>query len=127
MSVDSYELEKYRAYPELVTDLSLDMRSMFCGYKVFQDTFDGETRAFFESWNPEEWPDSPEDILWEIESGYETRPDMISYRFYNTTHFWWLICFVNNLNDPAYGFEPGQVIRIPPFNTITSYIYGRIK
>ncbi len=48
-----------------------------------------------------------------VPTGYEHRPDRISEVFYGTPGYWWLLCWVNNINDPFEGFRAGQRILIP--------------
>ena len=41
------------------------------------------------------------------------RPDLISYKAYNTVKYWWLICFVNKVQDPFSDLTVGKLMTIP--------------
>lgn len=41
------------------------------------------------------------------------RLDIISYIHYETPEFWWLIAVYNQVRDTIFGFNPGDMIRIP--------------
>lgn len=41
------------------------------------------------------------------------RPDLISYKAYNSVKFWWIICFVNHINDPLSDIAVGTLIKLP--------------
>lgn len=56
--------------------------------------------------------------IYDFDIGYVTpevanRPDLISYLFYNTPGYWWLLMLVNNVSDPFEGFSVGDRILIP--------------
>lgn len=48
-----------------------------------------------------------------IPPGYESRPDLISYIFYGTSDYWWLLMEVNNVTNIFEGFNIGDSIIIP--------------
>jgi hypothetical protein len=37
---------------------------------------------------------------------------LISYKNYGTTRLWWLICKMNNINNPTVSPEIGQIVKI---------------
>lgn len=41
------------------------------------------------------------------------RPDIISYKFYDTVRFWWIIMLVNGIDNPLTSIEVGQILKIP--------------
>jgi len=41
------------------------------------------------------------------------RPDLISYKVYQTVKFWWLIMTVNNINNPFTDLTVGLTLQIP--------------
>jgi hypothetical protein len=41
------------------------------------------------------------------------RPDRISDKNYGSPNFWWIICLVNNINNPLLDLEVGQILKIP--------------
>jgi len=48
-----------------------------------------------------------------IPAGYEHRPDLISYLFYDTVTYDWLITMFNNISDPFQELNVGDRILIP--------------
>lgn len=50
------------------------------------------------------------------------RPDLISYRFYNTINYWWVICLANNIDSPLEDIALGTVIKIPSKVDIYNFI-----
>jgi hypothetical protein len=49
------------------------------------------------------------------------RPDLISWQFYQTVDFWWLVCYVNKIINPLRDLVPGQVIIIPNIMDIFNF------
>jgi len=52
------------------------------------------------------------------------RPDLISYKNYGTVAYWWLILFVNEIQDPFTDLEVGKVLRIPSTLDIYDFFRG---
>jgi hypothetical protein len=48
-----------------------------------------------------------------IPAGYEHRPDLISYYFYNTVKNDWIIMMYNNISDPFQQLNVGDRLLIP--------------
>tara|TARA_R100001377_G_C3188637_1_gene109599 strand:+ start:1175 stop:1477 length:303 start_codon:yes stop_codon:yes gene_type:complete len=48
-----------------------------------------------------------------VPAGYEHRPDLISNVFYGSPKNWWLLMYVNGINDPFEGFKTNDRILIP--------------
>ena len=48
-----------------------------------------------------------------IPAGYEHRPDLISFNFYNTVKNDWLIMMYNNISDPFQQLNVGDRLLIP--------------
>lgn len=58
------------------------------------------------------------DSLFEFEEVMVTpevkhRPDLISYAFYNTVDFDWLVLLCNNIKDPFESLNVGDLLRLP--------------
>lgn len=50
------------------------------------------------------------------------RPDMISYKCYNQCcDYWWIICFVNQIENPFTDFFTGQILTVPNFQDIINF------
>ena len=41
------------------------------------------------------------------------RPDLISYKYYGTVQYWWIICVVNDIGDPFVDIDVGDLLDIP--------------
>lgn len=66
-----------------------------------------------------EIPVSNTDVFYTIKEG--DRPDLISYKYYNTPDLWWAILQANNIR--FWGdVKAGDVIRIPNYNTLVNLI-----
>ena len=42
----------------------------------------------------------------------------LSYRFYNTPEYWWVIAKANNISNGSIYLKPGRQLRIPDLNSI---------
>lgn len=54
------------------------------------------------------------------------RPDLISYKNYGTVRYWWIICLVNQLENPLTDIEMGVILKIPSVLDIYDF-YRRYK
>ena len=61
-----------------------------------------------------------DDILYEIDSVYEYRPDLLAYDLYGDSALWWVFAQrnPNRLKDPYFDFVTGLGIYIPKLDTI---------
>ena len=53
------------------------------------------------------------DTLWAVEAGFEHRTDLISFKFYGTAKYDWVIEDVNNIEDPIKDVIQGKKLIIP--------------
>jgi len=51
------------------------------------------------------------------------RPDMISYNFYGTVGFWWILMVINGINNPLCDLKVGQILQIP--NKLDIYAFQK--
>lgn len=60
-------------------------------------------------------PADDDDVLYEIQSQYHQRPDLLAYDMYGTPKLWWVYTQRNMdlLKDPVYDFKTGVSIYIP--------------
>jgi len=60
------------------------------------------------------------DILYEIESQYTNRPDLLAYDLYGSSKLWWVFAQRNMdvLKDPVFDFVPGVKIFLPKQSNI---------
>ena len=49
------------------------------------------------------------------------RPDLISFRVYQTVDYWWIILYVNDIEDPLNDIVSGTIIKIPNILDIFSF------
>lgn len=41
------------------------------------------------------------------------RPDTLSYKAYGSVKYWWVICYVNGIQNPLEDIEVGTLLKIP--------------
>ena len=56
----------------------------------------------------------------------EKRPDLVSYLYYNTIEYWWIICVANDIQCPLSEFIAGINIKIPSILDIADF-YRKAK
>ena len=54
------------------------------------------------------------------------RPDIISYKHYNTPYFWWIVLLANLVEDPFFETEIGRVFLIPNEFDIQDFAQGYV-
>ena len=74
---------------------------------------DEQSRYFMGTFTPEKITAHPTDRLYVLEAGDVARPDLISYKFYGTTKFYWILMWINDILDPFEEMYPGMLLRIP--------------
>lgn len=52
-------------------------------------------------------------------------PELISYLEFGTHEFWWVICYLNKIQDPINELEPGIEIAIPFLSDIEEFRQSR--
>jgi hypothetical protein len=69
-------------------------------------------------------PKSTSDRLYEIESKYANRPDLLAHELYGTVRLWWVFALRNPdlLIDPLEDFKSGLAIYLPTRETINRVI-----
>ena len=65
-------------------------------------------------------PLETDDILFEITSNYENRPDLLAYDLYRDVNLWWVFAVRNKdrIRDPIYDFAAGTKVYLPKLSTI---------
>lgn len=65
-------------------------------------------------------PKETDDILFEITSVYENRPDLLAHDLYQDAALWWVFAVRNKsvLRDPIFDFVAGNKIYLPKLSTI---------
>lgn len=62
------------------------------------------------------------DVFVTITADIANRPDLISFKAYGSPEFWWIIYEFNNLRDPLFDLQIGQIIRLPSIDRIKQAI-----
>lgn len=68
-------------------------------------------------WAPIDIPSDPSDAYYPIAEKDVGRLDSIAYAYYRNPYLWWIIAWVNDIQNPL-EMEIGQVIRIPAFRSV---------
>ena len=50
------------------------------------------------------------------------RPDLLAYRAYGDRELWWAIYEFNNISDPLFELQTGQILRIPELSRVRAAI-----
>lgn len=69
------------------------------------------------------------DVSWTaVKSSEECRPDLISYRLYDTPDLWWFILWLNGIMDVWNELKSGVALKyIPKYKIDNSLKYKRIR
>lgn len=62
------------------------------------------------------------DVFVTITADIANRPDLISFKAYGTPELWWIIYELNNIRDPLFDLQVGQIIRIPSRDRVSKAI-----
>lgn len=89
------------------------------------DVFQRNSSTFFGTWDIPNIPCSAKDNLHEITPGEEGRWDIISYQYYGTVLYWWVICVANGIRNPLEIKPAGTVVRVPDRETLYTISRGR--
>ena len=59
-------------------------------------------------------PEDSDDVIYEIQSQYHQRPDLLAYDMYGSSKLWWVYAQRNmdTLKDPVYDFQTGLSIYV---------------
>lgn len=65
-------------------------------------------------------PVESDDILFEVTSTYENRPDLLAYDLYQNERLWWVFSMRNKtiIKDPIYDLVAGAKIYLPKLSTL---------
>jgi hypothetical protein len=69
-------------------------------------------------------PAEDDDILYEVESQYTHRPDLLSYDLYGTPKLWWVFAQRNMdvIKDPIYDLRAGVKIYLPKVTSLKTLL-----
>lgn len=54
------------------------------------------------------------------------RPDMLSYRIYGDSQYWWILCKINNIDDVWNDMNIGDDLIVPSISDIEEF-YNKVK
>ena len=57
----------------------------------------------------------------------ECRPDLLSYRAYNTQNYWWFIMWYNNYCDAWNDITENQIVRYPSLQKVRDFLKWRLS
>lgn len=63
-----------------------------------------------------------DDLIYEIPLIYQYRPDRIAEKFYGNSKLYWILVYVNEIENSPEGFYTGRRIRIPKVQRVTEVI-----
>lgn len=89
----------------------------------YSDTYilvDSDGKEYYESQDDIVIPERDNDRLHQVELSEQGRLDLISYRYYNTTHLWWVIAKASDIYNPL-EVKEGDILRIPTLDSIYGY------
>ena len=61
------------------------------------------------------------DTMFTVDNSTMNRLDKISYKFYNSPNYWWIIAHANNIFDAFAEIPRGRILRIPPISSIIGH------
>ena len=66
-------------------------------------------------------PYAASDVLYQIDTIYQYRPDLLAYDLYGDANLWWVFAArnPNTIQDPTFDFLSGSSIFVPKKETIT--------
>lgn len=69
-------------------------------------------------------PAEADDLIYEIQSQYNYRPDLLAFDLYGTSKLWWVFANRNMdvLKDPVFDFKSGVKIYLPKKSLLLSII-----
>lgn len=85
-------------------------------YKFFETIYNDDikhTQKGFLREDIKEILSGEDDIVFFIENEYKYRPDKIALKFYDDPKLYWILVYVNDINNSPQGFESGIYIRVP--------------
>lgn len=62
-----------------------------------------------------------------ISASEEGAPDLISFQEYGNDSYWWVILFINKIQDPINELTAGTLIAVPLLSDVEEYRQSRIS
>lgn len=79
---------------------------------------------FLDVWTGVSIPADVTDAVYQIDSIYNLRPDLLAYDMYKDSALWWVFAIRNPdvLTDPVFSFTTGTIIYVPNQATVQAAI-----
>ena len=100
--------------PQSVTAIPYRYRDTW----AYQDTDD---RYFLGTFNPITIPAHRSDHVYLVEAGDLARPDLLAYKLYQNPKLYWIILWLNGINDPFQQLYAGMALRVPTLRRLAEY------
>jgi hypothetical protein len=80
----------------------------------------GTWGPFLDVWAGKTIPAAVDDAVYQIDSPYHHRPDLLAHDLYKDANLWWVFTVRNpdKLADPLMNFSTGVIIYVPTLATI---------
>lgn len=85
-------------------------------------TFTRDNKHFLVLRKPLNLKEDNSDVLVTVTQDICKRPDLVSYKAYNTPDLWWVIYEYNGIRNPLLDLKPGQILRIPQLERVNEAI-----
>ena len=74
-----------------------------------------QNSLYLDFYNPRTLTRDNSDTLYQIDSQFEKRPDLLSQAFYGTPNYWWVFQLINpdSIVDPIEDLTTGKLIYVP--------------
>ena len=86
-------------------------------YSNVNRIYDKNNIAYHETGNTLSIPESADDKYYKVDNISVNRLDIIAYKFYGYSIYWWIIAVANEIIDP-FNIELDTILRIPPLSSI---------
>ena len=81
-----------------------------------------ETYGLMEGFNALKNMTGDQYFEWPTDNALAGRPDLIAHKFYNLSHYEWVIVFANHPRNPLNWPKSGEVIKIPKIEFVRTLI-----
>lgn len=83
-----------------------------------------QTTSYLGYWVPPAVGPADTDVLIELTSRYEGRPDLLSFDLYGTPRLWWVFAMINPdlIRDPLSDMRSGLQIYVPTKTAVIGYL-----
>lgn len=98
-------------------DLVMQSAQEYSRYRSLKRLMNANGDSFIETPDRIVFKESTSDNFYKVEAGFVNRLDLISNMFYGTPKLWWVLAYVNHLDDP-FKVDSGVILRVPKRSSI---------